>query len=318
MKLSSCLTLTLKLAAALISVEYSHAFSSTSKSTSAFVSTHLPASTSAPTSTSVLAATATAEPETTEKTNPNNIPSFLNVPYAQFQRSTLKKQLIKATETKDESKILAIVNELSQFNPTDVPTKGLMGYGNDGTTASTSSSSNNAPLNGAWKLLYTNAKDAEAPARTEKNSDEEFGDEVATGVIVKTGQRIDASKGECINYIQLSEEGEDDMNTDNSSSRKRPFDKLEITIQMTPLSDKRVRLDFMKGKALNQNAPLPFLKEFNFNFPPPGFSDLLARFRGLDPSVQPQAYFDILYIDNEIRAHRTGEGKIFVQMRDGK
>mmetsp|Transcript_6943 Transcript_6943/g.10590 ORF Transcript_6943/g.10590 Transcript_6943/m.10590 type:complete len:263 (+) Transcript_6943:101-889(+) len=230
----------------------------------------------------------------------NNIPSI-------FKRASLKKELIKAASTKDESKVLSLVEELSQFNPTAVPTSGLMGYGGSGV----------APLNGKWKLLYTNAQDAEAPARTEKNKDEKFGDEVATGVKVKTGQRINAENGECINYIQLSEEN-DDANDDvnNPKKRKRPFDELEITIQMTPLSDNRVRLDFVKGKALNENAPLPFLKEFNFNFPPPSFGDLLARIRGLDPKIEPQAYFDILYIDNEIRAHRTGEGKIFVQKRD--
>ena len=98
--------------------------------------------------------------------------------------------------------------------------------------------------------------------------------------------------------------------------RKRPFDEFEITIQMTPLSDRRVRLDFIKGTALNENAPLPFLKESTFRFPPPSFGDVLARLRGLDPAVEPQAYFDILYIDDEIRAHQTGEGKIFVQRRD--
>ena len=67
---------------------------------------------------------------------------------------------------------------------------------------------------------------------------------------------------------------------------------------------------------LNENAPLPFLKDFQFKFPPPAFNDLVARVRGLNPEVEPQAYFDILYIDDEIRAHRTGEGKLFVQMRD--
>merc|ERR1712038_2225892 len=126
----------------------------------------------------------------------------------------------KAAEIKDEDQILSIIEELSQFNPTAVPTEGLMGYGKN---------SGRAPLNGKWKLLYTNAQDAEAPARTEKNKDEQFGDEVATGVVVKTGQRIDAGKGECVNYIQLSEE---------EGQQKRPFDELEITIKMTPLSDK--------------------------------------------------------------------------------
>ncbi len=225
-----------------------------------------------------------------------SLPPIFAAPVAQLQRTKLKKQLIQAAEAKDESLVLSLVEELSLLNPTPFPTEGLM---------DPSKSSSAAPLNGVWRLLFTNAKDAEAPARTEKNKEEKFGDEVAQGVTVKTGQRINAAEGECVNYIQLS-----------GDSDKRPFDKLEITIRMTPLSETRVRLDFEKGRALNERAPLPFLKDFRFNFPPPSFNDLVARVRGLDPSVEPQAYFDVLYIDNEIRAHRTGEGKIFVQKRD--
>jgi len=226
-----------------------------------------------------------------------NLPSIFAAPLAQFQRLDLKKKLMKAAEAKDEALVLSLVDQLSQLNPTAIPTNGLMGY-NDAAPSK-------APLNGAWKLLYTNAKDAEAPARTEKNSNQKFGDEVAQGVQVKTGQTIDAASGECINFIKLSGDEE-----------KRPFDQLEITIQMTPISDSRVRLDFMSGRALNDKAPLPFLKDFKFNFPPKGLNDLLAILKGRDPKVEPQTYFDILYIDNEVRAHRTGEGKLFVQRRD--
>jgi len=233
----------------------------------------------------------------TTSTTSKSLPPIFAAPLAQFQRSELKKKLIKAAERKDEASVLSIVDELSQLNPTAIPTSGLMGY-NDVVPSK-------APLNGSWKLLFTNAKDAEAPARTEKNAGEKFGDEVAQGVQVKTGQRIDAATGECINFIKLSGDEE-----------KRPFDQLEITIQMTPLSNTRVRLDFMKGRALNDRAPLPFLKDFKFNFPPKGLNDLIAIVKGQDPKQEPQTYFDLLYIDNEVRAHRTGEGKIFVQKRD--
>jgi hypothetical protein len=234
---------------------------------------------------------------TTSTRNSKNLPPIFAAPLAQFKRTELKKRLIKAAERKDEASVLSIVNELSQLNPTAIPTNGLMGYNNV--------IPSKAPLNGAWKLLFTNAKDAEAPARTQKNSGEKFGNEVAQGVQVKTGQRINAATGECINFIKLSGDEE-----------KRPFDQLEITIQMTPLSDNRVRLDFMTGRALNDRAPLPFLKDFKFNFPPTGLNDLIAILKGQDPKKEPQTYFDILYIDNEVRAHRTGEGKIFVQRRD--
>mmetsp|Transcript_833 Transcript_833/g.2080 ORF Transcript_833/g.2080 Transcript_833/m.2080 type:complete len:274 (+) Transcript_833:78-899(+) len=213
---------------------------------------------------------------------------------SQFQRNDLKKQLVAAATAKDETLVLSLIDDLARFNPTECPTLGLAGY--DG------GSPDSAPLGGAWRLLFTNAKDAEEPARTESNPDGQFGKSAKTGVEVTTGQSIDAARGECVNFIALAGES-------------RPFDRLEITIKMTPLSDRRVRLDFLRGLALNEKAPLPFLKEFRFSFPPAVVGDILARIRGKDPSVEPQAYFDVLYIDDTLRVHRTGEGKVFVQQR---
>eukprot|EP00536_Pseudo-nitzschia_multiseries_P010286 jgi/Psemu1/25492/gm1.25492_g len=225
---------------------------------------------------------------------------------AQFQRNDLKKKLVAAATAKDEPLVLSLVEDLARFNPTERPTLGLAGYGAGGSDDSSSSSSSStvAPLAGAWRLLFTNAKDAEEPVRTETDpsGQSQFGKSAKSGVEVTTGQNIDATKGECVNFIALSGES-------------RPFDKLEITIRMTPLSDRRVRLDFLRGVAFNENAALPFLKEFRFSFPPTVVGDVLARIRGKDPRVEPPAYFDVLYIDDSIRVHRTGEGKIFVQQR---
>jgi hypothetical protein len=218
-------------------------------------------------------------------------------PLRTIKRTSLKRQIEKAAVDNDEALVISLVNELSQFNDsTFVPTKGLLRY-NGGDPS-------NAPLNGRWKLLYTNAKDAEAPARTKKNPEKVFGNEVAAGIQVKTGQRIDASTGECVNFIKLTGDA-------------RPFDQLEITIKMTPLSDTRVRLDFLKGRALNEKA-LPFLRDFRFSFPPPVLNDWIAILQGKDPRVEPQTYFDVLYLDKDFRAHRTGEGKYFVQQRDNQ
>lgn len=230
----------------------------------------------------------------------SSLPSLFAGPVAQIQRSIIKQQLSKAAKDKNEDLIISLVDELSELNPTAVPTKGLLGY-----KSSNSAAFSEPPLDGAWKLLYTNARDAEAPARTQANQNEQFGDQVEEGIQVKTGQRINAAMGLCVNYIQLT-----------SSSRRPPFDKLEITIQMTPLSDTRVRLDFQKGRALNEGVILPALKDFTFYFPPPAFGDILARLQGKDPIKEPPAYFDVLYLDDTIRVHRTGEGKIFIQQRD--
>mmetsp|Transcript_27207 Transcript_27207/g.80242 ORF Transcript_27207/g.80242 Transcript_27207/m.80242 type:complete len:263 (-) Transcript_27207:50-838(-) len=213
-------------------------------------------------------------------------------PLEKIKRSSLKKQLIKAATDKNEEVVISLVDEISVLNPNKFATYGLGGYGGG--------KAKDSPLNGEWRLLFTNAKDAEAPARTEKKSGGE--EVVAEGVQITTGQRIVAAKGECINYIYASGE-------------KAPFDQLEISIKMTALTPNRVRLDFQRGRAQNERAPLSVLKDVSFSFPPAFVGDALSLLRGRNPSIEPPAYFDVLYIDDEIRAHRTGEGKIFVQMR---
>ena len=207
------------------------------------------------------------------------------------QRATLKEKLREAAAEKDESLILTLVDELALLNPSKFATKGL-GVPDEA-----------CPLEGRWELLYTNARDAEAPARTENRLGSfDNKDEIKKGVEISTGQEINGNTGLCTNFISLSGDG-------------RPFDRLDIEIQMTAISESRVRLDFMRGRAQNQAAPFPFLKDVSFSFPPPAAGDVLARIRGKDPAVAPQAYFDILYIDGDFRAHRTGEGKVFVQAR---
>ena len=206
------------------------------------------------------------------------------------QRTLLKPKLLKAAKAKDEQLVLELIDQLKEWNPTEAPASGL-------------GSTSKAPLAGAWKLAFTNARDAEAPARSEGRA-ESFsgGDSVPSGVRVTTGQRIRGETGLCTNFISL--EGE-----------KRPFDQLEIEIQMTPLTESRVRLDFLRGRAKNANAPLPFLRDFSFNFLPLWVGDFLCFLRGRNPQTDPPAYFDVLYLDNELRVHQTGEGKVFVQTR---
>lgn len=208
------------------------------------------------------------------------------------RRDELKAALLEASDAKNEALVLEMVAALAPLNPTEVPTRGL---GEEGAAG--------APLDGEWRLAFTNARDAEAPARTENRAAAfSGGDELAEGVTLKTGQRISANEGMCRNFIVA--EGE-----------RRPFDRLDIEIQMRALDDRRVRLDFLRGRAQNSRAPLPFLEDVSFSFPPAAVGDFFTRLKGRDPTVDPPAYFDILYIDADVRVHQTGEGKIFVQRR---
>ena len=72
-------------------------------------------------------------------------------------------------------------------------------------------------------------------------------------------------------------------------------DKVEIDIKMTALTRSRVRLDFVRGRAMNSRAPLEFLRDVTFAFPPPVVGDTLSRLRGRDPSIEPPAYFGMSF-----------------------
>ena len=206
------------------------------------------------------------------------------------RRAVLKQQLLDAALAKDEPRVLALVDELAPLSPTRAPTRNL------GVSA-------DCPLAGPWRLAWTNARDAEAPARTENRLRAfDDGDALAEGVALETGQTIDAAAGLCRNFIR-------------ATGANAPFDELEIDIALSALGDRRVRLDFLRGRARNARAPLPFLRDVRFGFPPASFGDLVARLRGRDPSTEPPAFFDVLYLDDALRCHRTGEGKVFVQAR---
>merc|ERR550539_278207 len=77
-----------------------------------------------PTYSSTIAQSSTSNEANTQS---NAIASIFNAPFDQLQRLNLKKKLIQAAERKNEVEILKIVNELSKYNPTKVPTLGLMG-----------------------------------------------------------------------------------------------------------------------------------------------------------------------------------------------
>ena len=212
--------------------------------------------------------------------------------FAPVRRAALKRKLLDAALAKDEPAVLALVDALAPLSPTRAPTRNL------GVSA-------DCALGGAWRLAWTNARDAEAPARTENRLKAfEGGDALADGVALETGQTVDAAAGTCRNFIR-------------ATGANAPFDELEIDIALSALGDRRVRLDFLRGRARNARAPLPFLRDVRFGFPPAALGDALARLGGRDPRAEPPAYFDVLYVDDELRCHRTGDGKVFVQARPG-
>jgi PAP_fibrillin len=184
--------------------------------------------------------------------------------------------------------IVAHCDVLAQYNPTDEPTL----YLGDRQRGSES------PLEGTWKLLFTTAADASFS----KNSTR--GEATAKNV-------VDASRGRITNVIDFK---------DRADGTTPVLKQLNVVIQATPESKNRVALRFRYAKAvLTKFLFFPIRWSLYIPVPAPFITRLIVLFyrifRRKKAKAPPKAYFDVLYLDDTLRIHRTGEDNLFVQAR---
>jgi len=188
--------------------------------------------------------------------------------------------------------IIQICNELSQYpSPvTDMtPTKFLGDpiYGEK------------SPLHGAWKSLFTTAADA----NFSKNS---------TRGAARVQNIVNGKKGTITNVIdfEAKEDGTEPV-----------LKQLNVIIKAIAVSPQRVELEFKYAKAVLTKFFF-WKRRWSLYIPVPGpfitrcivFVSRILRF-GKVKKV-PKGYFDLLYLDDDLRVHRTGEDNLFVQSRD--
>jgi hypothetical protein len=158
------------------------------------------------------------------------------------------------------------------------------------------------PLNGAWKLLFTTAADASFS----KNSTR--GDAKAQNV-------VDASKGKITNIIDFCAK----------NGTEPALKQLNVVIKATAANKSRVELQFRYAKAILTKfffIPL-FGRTLPLYIPVPGpfitriivFVSRILRFGRKSAKKIPKAYFDVLYLDKDLRIHKTGEDNVFVQAK---
>lgn len=188
--------------------------------------------------------------------------------------------------------VLDICNQLSEVSPIDEPTK-YLGDKENG---------DKCPLNGDWKLLFTTAADASFS----KNSTR--GDAKAKNI-------VDASTGKITNVIDFCAK----------NGTEPALKQLNVVIKATAASKSRVELQFRYAKAILTKfffIPL-FGRTLPLYIPVPGpsitriivFVSRILRFGRKSAKKIPKAYFDVLYLDKDLRIHKTGEDNIFVQAK---
>jgi hypothetical protein len=186
--------------------------------------------------------------------------------------------------------IVELCNQLAQYNPINEPTKFLGDSERGGF----------APLDGAWRSLFTTAADADFPPKEGQAPP-------------RVQNVVNAREGTITNVVDFSKEnGTDPL-----------LQQLNVVIGAKPASANRVALKFRYAKAI-----LTKLLWFNFKWTlyipvPPTivvrclvFVTRLVRFGRKGGKRVPKGYFDILYLDSDLRVHRTGEDNYFVQAKD--
>uniref|UniRef100_A0A7S3P6V1 Plastid lipid-associated protein/fibrillin conserved domain-containing protein n=1 Tax=Amphora coffeiformis TaxID=265554 RepID=A0A7S3P6V1_9STRA len=184
--------------------------------------------------------------------------------------------------------VIASCDILSELNPTPNATA-FLGDEEKGLQA---------PLHGPWKLLFTTAADASFNSNSSRGN-------------AKVQNVVDAPRGKITNVIDFipKEEG-----------KEPTLVQLNVVIKAKAVSEKRVELNFRYAKAVLTKF-LFFRVNWSLYIPVP--ATLITRiivlfyriFRRGKAKAPPKAYFDVLYLDSDLRIHKTGEDNLFVQSR---
>mmetsp|Transcript_7370 Transcript_7370/g.24292 ORF Transcript_7370/g.24292 Transcript_7370/m.24292 type:complete len:291 (+) Transcript_7370:39-911(+) len=146
------------------------------------------------------------------------------------------------------------------------------------------------PLDGGWRNLWTTAADATFSANSKR------GDALV-------GNFVDGKTGRVTNVITFLD-------------KDRKVDQLRVTIQAKALSKTRVQLTFKKATFVLRKRLLGVFKKIVLPVPAVTFTRIIFAFRP-NKKPPPPPYFDVLYLDHDLRIQKTGDGNLFVQRRLG-
>mmetsp|Transcript_831 Transcript_831/g.2637 ORF Transcript_831/g.2637 Transcript_831/m.2637 type:complete len:265 (-) Transcript_831:8-802(-) len=209
--------------------------------------------------------------------------SLLNAESFASQQVELSEELSEL-----RNRTVAAIQRLVAQNPTPEPCLGWRGFGG--------SSPADSPLNGTWKLLFTDA--ADATFRKGKRGS------------AKTFQEVDAEKGLFVNCVDFSK----------TDAKLRGF---RVFVEGEALSPSEMQLSFRKVRLLRNSRFPRLFGEVNIPLPNPKLLRNIGRFfakamGGGKPNESDRgAGFTLLYVDQDMRVHQTFDGLYFVQRRLG-
>ena len=188
--------------------------------------------------------------------------------------------------------VFRTVEELSKVNPTVAATAG---FGDPNAT--------DRPLEGTWRLLFSTAADASF------SRDSKRGDAKAMNI-------VDTGRERMTNIIKFAPKDD---------GKPKAVEELRVKLVARAEGPNRVDLVF-KYVAVKCTKLFFFPLRWTLYIPVPGptigkfvirLSNLKNRMlrRKKEPRKLPKAFFDVLYLDKDLRVHKTGEDNYFIQAR---
>jgi len=176
--------------------------------------------------------------------------------------------------------IIEIAERLSEFNPTTMPTFGWQGYkGGD--------PRKDCLLDGNWKLRFTTGADAT------------FRESSVRGK-ASTSQEIDAVDGTLTNVIDFE---------------KGNVKGFRVVVEGTAESDDEIGLTFKRILIQRRKKLLGLFEKITIPLPSAKVLRIIAKIGSMGRAKPQKAGFQIKYIDDEFRMHKTIDGNWFIQTR---
>jgi len=188
--------------------------------------------------------------------------------------------------------VLAAVEDAAAVNPTAEPTAA---FGSpEGATA--------CPLHGRWYNAFSTAADA-VFSRDSKRG----------GAVVSN--LVDATSGRTTNIIEFTGSDHPAFRATRTPPRPSPIESLKVILSATAISPSRIELVFRRVRARLRVRLFGLTFGLTLILPVPGpfLTRLLFLFR--PKKAPPPAYFDVLFLDDDLRVHKTAQGNLFVQRR---
>ena len=175
--------------------------------------------------------------------------------------------------------VIGLAERLSNFSAIPNPMYGWMGYGGG--------SPEDCILDGKWKLRFTSGADATFP-------------ETPTRGKATTSQVVNATEGTLTNVIDFE---------------KGKVKGFRVVVEGTARSDNEMDLRFKKVIIQRESRFPRLLGRITVLIPSFKYLSAFVRFatRGKVKSMEPG--FELRYVDQDLRMHKTRDGIWFIQTR---